>query len=228
MQDMPAYYHRELAKHWAAESVVVLGHRVHNIGPLWAKIPREIVEETVLLRDFRGVGWWLAGWWRLRMIISREKSGGRGWRWGGEEWWKLKRGGAMGAPGGVGAAGESRKSGVGTAGRVYSVDGQEKVRLPPLAGGGDDEGGRVYLFQRVRHLVVNAVPKLVELEEYELGWLPSRWGVEASRNLVRLEHRLTYERKANFLLRWHAMERLESLFLDLRAYSLPKVKHLYD
>lgn len=117
---------------------------------------------------------------------------------------------------------------------VFWVDGREKETLPRLsragtrAGDGEDKSGPSYLFQRIRHLVVNTVPALAEVEVFELGMLPSTWGAEVSRNLVYLEARLEYERKANLRLRWDALERLESLFLDLRGYSLPTAKYLFD
>ncbi|KAK4235517.1 hypothetical protein C8A03DRAFT_36628 [Achaetomium macrosporum] len=108
--------------------------------------------------------------------------------------------------------------------RVLSVDGREKEMLPPLEGACDGE----YLFQRVRHLVVNTVPALAEVEAFDLGMSPSTWTAQASRNIVALAERLEYERRANLLLRWDALERLESLFLDLRGYSLPDMRFLYD
>ncbi|KAJ4296059.1 hypothetical protein N0V88_004761 [Collariella sp. IMI 366227] len=77
-------------------------------------------------------------------------------------------------------------------------------------------------------LVVNTVPELAELKASELGWLSERWGAQVHRNILRLDQRLEYERKANFLLRWEAMERLETLALDLRGYSLPGTKYLHD
>ena len=38
--------------------------------------------------------------------------------------------------------------------------------------------------------------------------------------------RLEYERKANLRMRWRAMERLESLCLDLRGYTYPGAQYI--
>ncbi|KAK4105432.1 hypothetical protein N658DRAFT_118658 [Parathielavia hyrcaniae] len=103
---------------------------------------------------------------------------------------------------------------------VYGEDFQEKERLPALWGEGR-EGPR-YVFQRIRHLVVNCVPALAGLEAADLGTVPSTWNPAAARNLVWLTGRLEYERKANLRIRWDAMVRLESLFLDLRGYTVTK------
>jgi hypothetical protein len=110
---------------------------------------------------------------------------------------------------------------------VFSVDGGEKEVLPGSSDG--DGGDREYLFRRVRHLVVNTVPALAEVDASDLAMSPSTWTTEASQNLVALTERLEYERRANLLLRWDALERLESLFLDLRGYSLPRgARFLYE
>ncbi|KAK4152452.1 hypothetical protein C8A00DRAFT_34868 [Chaetomidium leptoderma] len=118
--------------------------------------------------------------------------------------------------------------------RVHGVEGWEKDRLPAVFSGEDhqgdgdgDGGGPRYLFQRLRHLVVNCVPAFAGLEAFDLGTVPSTWDLQASRNLVCLAERLEYERLANLLLRWDALERLESLCLDLRGHTLPKNRYLY-
>jgi hypothetical protein len=82
------------------------------------------------------------------------------------------------------------------------------------------------LFQRVRHLVVNCVPELAETEAVDLGTPPSTWGPVVGRNMAWLGERLEYERRANWRVRWDAMERLESLFLDLRGYMVTEPKFL--
>lgn len=112
---------------------------------------------------------------------------------------------------------------------VYSVDGREKDALPKIGSGyGGDDGGPRYLFQRLRHLVVNSVPALADVEATELGMLPSTWGPGVTRNLACLAERLEYERRAHLLLRWNALERLETLCLDLRGYSLSEDRYLHD
>lgn len=99
-------------------------------------------------------------------------------------------------------------------GRVWGVGGREKDRL-----GG--EGGREYLFRRVRHLVVNCDMELAEVQATDLAVLPLNFGREAARGLMILADRLEDERRAQFLVRWEAMERLETLCLDLRGYRAP-------
>lgn len=108
---------------------------------------------------------------------------------------------------------------------VYGVDGGVKDSLP---GGERSEGGAPrYLYQRLRHLVVNTVPALAGVQADDLGTVPSVWLPAASRNLVYLAERLDYERRANLLMRWDALESLETLFLDLRGYSMPETRFLY-
>jgi len=87
------------------------------------------------------------------------------------------------------------------------------------------EGG--YLFKRVRHLVVNCEMELADVEATDLGVLPSNFGGVAARNLRFLAERLEYERRAQFFVRWDVMERLETLCLDLRGYSLPRNRYLH-
>jgi hypothetical protein len=82
------------------------------------------------------------------------------------------------------------------------------------------------LFQRVRALVVNCVPALADIEVVDLGMPPTMWGPVVGRNMVLLGERLEYERRANWRVRWDAMERLESLFLDLRGYMMTGNKFL--
>jgi hypothetical protein len=119
-------------------------------------------------------------------------------------------------------------------GGVFGVDGGRKDGLP---GGGDNEegddregeggGGPRYLYQRLRHLVVNSVPALAEVEAEDLGTVPAVWQPRASMNLLLLAERLEYERRATLLMRWEALERLETLFLDLRGYNLPNNRFLH-
>jgi hypothetical protein len=116
----------------------------------------------------------------------------------------------------------------GDKGRVYGIDGREKDVLPGVDGDGGKEVGPEYLFQRLRHLVVNTVPKLAEEEVYDFGMMPSTWNLKSRHNLRMLQERLEYERRANLLLRWDAMERLETLCLDLRGYNYPGMRYLFE
>ncbi|KAK4132259.1 hypothetical protein BT67DRAFT_443850 [Trichocladium antarcticum] len=110
-------------------------------------------------------------------------------------------------------------------GRVFGVDGVEKEALPRV--GGEDAGPR-YLFQRLAHLVVNTVPEVASAEVCEVGMLPSAWGPVVLWNLEILGERLEYERRANLFLRWDAMERLETLSLDLRGFNYPVMRYLRE
>lgn len=222
---LPPFLRRELVRAWAGTSVVVASQRFSDVvAPLWAaRLPREVVQELVILREPETV--------RLLPFdddfVEPDEEPRRAWafdegrevagqgRWDGEsesereEEWEERR--------------DRRTERV----RICGVDGFEKERLPPLEGEGEDcEYGPRYLFQRLRHLVVNSVPDLVGLRPYELG-SPSntRWpGVHV--DIAQLEERLDYERRANLLLRWQALEQLESLFLDLRGYSCPDTRYL--
>ncbi|KAK4035069.1 hypothetical protein C8A01DRAFT_48680 [Parachaetomium inaequale] len=107
---------------------------------------------------------------------------------------------------------------------VCGVDWREKEALPPSLEGGEGE----YLYERMRHLVVNSVLGLAEVEAEELGLLPGTWCAQTRRNLLYLQDRLEYERVAHLRLRWGALERLETLALDLRGYSLPTHGYFYD
>ncbi|KAL2017705.1 hypothetical protein VTK56DRAFT_1730 [Thermocarpiscus australiensis] len=214
-EGLPPFYRRELVREWAGKSVVVVAQRLTPVGPLWVRLPKEVLEELVILREVENVG-----------LLPFEDD---------FEEVELDLRGVDG-DGDVGGGGEAkgrRQRG----GLVCSVDGREKDRLPSLGGGGclpegddDQDGGDGprYLFQHVRHLVLNTVPQLAELGACDVGTMPSVWRHDSILNLVRLEDRLVFERKANLLLRWNALERLESLFLDLRGYSHPKKRYLCD
>lgn len=115
----------------------------------------------------------------------------------------------------------------GDGGRVFGVDGLEKEGLPAVRGE-ESDGAPRYLFQRLRHLVVNTVPELTQLEAHHFGSLPRSWGPEVAQNLELIEERLEYERRANLLMRWRAMDRLESLCLDLRGYTYPGMRYLAE
>lgn len=109
--------------------------------------------------------------------------------------------------------------------RVYAVDRREKERLPRtgLCSCDDGEGGGSrYLFQRLRHLVANTVPELAELKPD-----PSTRDLATTRHVEYLDARLEYKRKANLRMRWRAMERLESLCLDLRGYIYPGAQDIH-
>ncbi|KAG7292598.1 hypothetical protein NEMBOFW57_002633 [Staphylotrichum longicolle] len=75
--------------------------------------------------------------------------------------------------------------------------------------------------------VVLRTEKAVAMLPYEddratdLAVLPLNFGREAARDLMILADRLEDERRAQFLVRWEAMERLETLCLDLRGYRAP-------
>ncbi|KAL1837924.1 hypothetical protein VTJ49DRAFT_3244 [Mycothermus thermophilus] len=84
-------------------------------------------------------------------------------------------------------------------GRVLSVDGVEKDIYPSTAGAGNAR----YVYQRVRHLVVNAM-----LMEF--------WDHYIERDELPKERRIS-----TIGLRWAALEHLETLCLDLRGYTIP-------
>ncbi|KAK3310613.1 uncharacterized protein B0T15DRAFT_43704 [Chaetomium strumarium] len=205
---LPAYYRRELIKQWLGKSLVVISQDLDEhdaVGPLWRGMEKGEVERMVILREREAMG--LVPFEDDDIVIAVKENKGEG---GGGV--KVKK-------------------------RVLSVDGREKEKLPALTttsmeGGapssGKGGGGGEYLFQLVRHLVVNTVPALAEVEAFDLGMSPSTWTAQAARNIVALTERLEYERRANLLLRWDALERLESLFLDLRGYSLLRARFLYD
>ncbi|AEO66090.1 uncharacterized protein THITE_2113919 [Thermothielavioides terrestris NRRL 8126] len=130
----------------------------------------------------------------------------------------------MGEDGDVGRVVPFEDDYVDAVGRVFGMDGREKAALPSL----EQAGRPQYVFQRLRHLVVNTVPALAKLEAPDFGTAPSAWDAAAVLNMIYIDERLDYERRANLLLRWGAMERLESLCLDLRGYSLPNTKYLFD
>ncbi|KAL2183742.1 hypothetical protein L209DRAFT_766436 [Thermothelomyces heterothallicus CBS 203.75] len=110
---------------------------------------------------------------------------------------------------------------------VCGVDWYEKDALP-AASAGDGEGGTpVYLFGKIRHLVVNCVPALAGIEAEDLGMMPATRCAQTRRNLEYLEERLEQERRAHLRVRWDAMERLETLCLDLRGFSMPEHRYLY-
>ena len=75
--------------------------------------------------------------------------------------------------------------------------------------------------------MVNSVPALAGVEADDFGTMPTVWQPPVSRNLLLLGERLEYERRANLLMRWGALERLETLFLDLRGYTMPNNRFLY-
>ncbi|KAL2123204.1 hypothetical protein VTJ04DRAFT_3659 [Mycothermus thermophilus] len=125
-------------------------------------------------------------------------------------------------------------------GRVVSVDGSEKERIEGTddddGGGGSGSGGREgeegvrYVYQELRHLVVNSV-----MYDYQVGR-----GRPGSSRIINL-HGNTFavptpdsevsapwgsgeleieRRRCAIGLRWDALEKLETLCLDLRGYSL--------
>lgn len=210
----PPFLHRELVRAWVSKSVVVLGQRLGSgVGPLWGGLEPEEVERMVLLRDVTVPG--EVEFERTEEGEVIERRGVGGVVPFEDDFW-------------VADGGDDSGETVGRW-RVFGIEGWEKEVLPPVPGG-DDEGNGAprYLYQRLRHLVVNTVPALTRLEATDLGMAPSTWNADASSNLVHLEERLEYERRANLLLRWDAMEQLESLFLDLRGYSMPTGRYLFD
>ena len=109
---------------------------------------------------------------------------------------------------------------------VFGVDGEEKEVMPGSRG-----RDREYLYRGVRRLVVNSVLELADLEADGFGtasmmpgWLSEVW----RRRLEALADMLDEERMAHLRLRWNAMDRLDTLFLDLRGYSLPRNNYLFD
>ena len=75
-----------------------------------------------------------------------------------------------------------KEVGDGEGGRGFAgVDWYKKYSLPCFsADGGDHQKvylfeNPVYLFERIRHLVVNSVPALVRVETRDLGMMPVAW-----------------------------------------------------
>lgn len=121
---------------------------------------------------------------------------------------------------------EEGKKGAAVRKMVFGVNWSEKDALP--ASNGDAESERpVYAFERIRHLVVNSVPALAGIEAEDLGMMPATRCPQTQRNLEYLEERLEHERGAHLRIRWDAMERLETLCLDLRGYSMPEHSYLW-
>ncbi|KAK3896500.1 hypothetical protein C8A05DRAFT_39959 [Staphylotrichum tortipilum] len=83
---------------------------------------------------------------------------------------------------------------------VHSVDGEEKEVMP--GGGGEGE----YIHRGLRRLVVNSTLELAGLRVADFG------------GLVRLD----------WYGQWDAMDWLDTLFLDLESYSLPRNRYLYN
>ncbi|KAL2161533.1 hypothetical protein VTH06DRAFT_8095 [Thermothelomyces fergusii] len=200
---LPRVLQRELVRRWAGRSAVVASQRPEPpvLGPLWARDLRRREDPggrgaRVILRDERAVG-----------LVPYEDD------------FVIEVGGREEGE-------EEKEDGTGARAKMLcGADWYEKDALPASAG--EAEGGApVYLFGRIRHLVLNCVPALARLEAADLGMLPAARCAQTRRNLAYLEERLEHERRAHLRVRWDAMERLETLCLDLRGFSMPRRGYL--
>ncbi|KXX81881.1 hypothetical protein MMYC01_202338 [Madurella mycetomatis] len=192
------FYYREMVREWASESMIVVGQELTHIGSRGREMSQDEVDGIVLLREPRSLG-------LLPFVddFSLDEVGD----------------GEMVGPA---VAGKPRNV------TVCATDGREKDTLPPVRcftsapSYERGEGGKKepkHLFQRIRHLVLNTVPALAVSEPWDVGTLPAATSHTLFPNMEMVRERLCFERKANFCLRWKALERLESLFLDLRGLS---------
>ncbi|AEO53932.1 hypothetical protein MYCTH_2106715 [Thermothelomyces thermophilus ATCC 42464] len=218
---LPRDLQRELVRRWAGGSVVVVSQRREPpvLGPLWARDLRRKGDDEEEKEEGGGGG----GGKAERIILREERAVGLVPY---EDDFVIEVGGR----GGEEEEEEEEEQEKGRAARemVCGVDWYEKDALP-AASAGDAEGGTptpVYLFGKIRHLVVNCVPALARVEAEDLGMMPATRCAQTRRNLEYLEERLEYERRAHLRVRWDAMERLETLCLDLRGFSMPEHGYL--
>ncbi|GAB1310872.1 F-box domain-containing protein [Madurella fahalii] len=195
---LSGFYHREMVRAWTGECAIVVGQELSHVGRLWRAMPREEVEELLILRERRNLG-------LLPFVDDYFLDG--------------PVDGEVVHPAGPG---ELRNV------TVCSIDGREKDVLPQVGTsssslshvrGEEGEEEPKYLFQRIRHLVLNTVPGLAQLEPWDAGVMSPTRPINQVHNLETVRDRIRFERKANFCLRWKALERLESLFLDLRGLT---------
>ena len=97
-----------------------------------------------------------------------------------------------------------------------------KDRLPTLAPA-EPAVSADFCYKYIRHLVINTDPRLMRKIAEEVGLMPlsGSAGPAVRQNLELIEAQLRWERVAYLNVEWHKLERLESLFLDLRSYSCP-------
>ena len=78
---------------------------------------------------------------------------------------------------------------------------------------------RLYLYQRFRHLILNADPSLAEALMTDAWVYPLTASLSSQVVPWLIAERLDIERHANLSIDWRAMPSLESLFLDIRGFS---------
>lgn len=94
-----------------------------------------------------------------------------------------------------------------------------KDRLPVLHMNEQDKPPK-FCFQLIRHLVLNTSPRLMEASAGDLGAIPSTSADGITRhNLEIIEELLWSERKTRLEVDWWRLERLETLFIDIRSYG---------
>ncbi|KAK0731477.1 hypothetical protein B0H67DRAFT_74916 [Lasiosphaeris hirsuta] len=94
-----------------------------------------------------------------------------------------------------------------------------KDRLPVLSTIEQNETSK-FCFQLIRHLMLNTSPRLMGARAEEFGALPSTPATGITRrNVQMIEELLWSERKTWLELDWGRLERLETLFIDVRNYG---------
>lgn len=100
--------------------------------------------------------------------------------------------------------------------------------VPPVPGRTLEEeeeaGTAIYLYDRVRHVMLNTDPTLWSLTAAEFRHPDDELSGVSEETLDAVQVRLEEEQFAHLFARWHSMPRLESLFLDVRQYT----KHSFE
>lgn len=82
------------------------------------------------------------------------------------------------------------------------------------------DNGENQPFHMIKHLIFNADAEFVEATAHDFVHTPDAFNGVARANEALLQARLDFEQCCGLFLRWDMMPQLESLFVDLRAYSV--------
>jgi hypothetical protein len=91
-----------------------------------------------------------------------------------------------------------------------------------------EEGTATYLFQRVRHVMLNTDPFLWPLKATDFRHADDELSEIPLETLMAVQARLEEEQFIHLFVDWAAMPRLESVFLDVRQFSKDGLDDLED